>query len=178
MGGMTGSLFIGDHVLLSIGFAAARTRLGNLAGGGVLLGASEHAYGETITGLADAAGSVAAVPRLAGVRPGDITETRGRAQLPVHWEVTARGGTLFPVLDADLTLTPAGAASTVLALTGVFRPPPGLADAGLEQEIMSWFAVAAVRVFLARLASALVHPSGATPESPARHGRPTWDSLT
>jgi len=146
---MTDEMFIGDHVLLNVGFVAARTRLGNLAGGGLLL---------------------------AGVRPGDITETPGRAQLPVHWEVTARGGALFPVLDADLTLTLAGEASTVLALSGVFRPPPGLADAGLDREIVSWFAAAAVRVFLARLASALVHPAGATPRSPAQHSWPTWDS--
>ena len=173
---MTDEMFIGDHVLLNVGFVAARNRLGNLAGGGLLLGASEHAYGETITGLADTTGSVAGVSRLAGVRPGDITETPGRAQLPVHWEVTARGGALFPVLDADLTLTLAGEASTVLALSGVFRPPPGLADAGLDREIVSWFAAAAVRVFLARLASALVHPAGATPRSPAQHSWPTWDS--
>lgn len=175
---MTGEMFIGDHVLLNIGFAAARTRLGNLAGGGLLLGASEHAYAETITGLTDTAGSVAGVSRLAGVRPGDITETGGQAQLSVHWEVTAGGGTLFPVLNADLTLTPAGETATVFALTGVFRPPPGLAGAGLDQEIMSWFAAAAIRVFLARLAAALVHPSGATQESPAQHSRPAWDRLS
>jgi hypothetical protein len=174
---MTGDLFIGDHVLLNVGFAAARARLGNLAGGGLLLGASEHAYGETITGLADAAGSVASAFQLAGVRPGDITETPGRAQLPVHWEVTTGDGELFPALDADLTLTPAGEATTVFALTGVFRPPPGVVDAGLEREIVCWFAAAAVRVFLARLAAALVHPSGAALGGPARHSRPGWDSL-
>jgi hypothetical protein len=160
---MTGEMFIGDHVLLNIGFAVARTRLGILAGGGLLLGASEHAYAETIAGLTDTAGSVAGVSRLAGVCPGDITEISGRAQLPVHWEVTAGGGTLFPVLDADLTVTPAGQAATVFALTGVFRPPPGLADAGLNREIMCWFAAAAIRVFLARLAAAMVHPSGVAP---------------
>jgi hypothetical protein len=165
---MAGEMFIGDHVLLTIGFAAARTRLGNLAGGGLLLGASEHAYGETISGLTETAGAVTGVSRLAGVRPGDITEIRGGARLPVHWEVIAGGGTLFPVLDADLTLTPAGEVTTVFALTGVFRPPPGLADAGLDREIVCWFAAAAIRVFLARLAAAIVHPSGATPESPAR----------
>jgi hypothetical protein len=174
---MTGGMFIGDHVLLNIGFAAARTRLGSLAGGGLLLRASEHAYGETITGLADAAGPVAGASQLAGVRPGDITETPGRAQLPVHWEATTGEGALFPALDADLTLTPAGDQTTVFALTGVFRPPPGLANAGLDQEIVSWFATAALRVFLARLAAALVHPSGATPESLARHNQPARDSL-
>jgi hypothetical protein len=86
MGGMAGEMFIGDHVQLNIGFAVARTRLGNLASGGVLLGASEHACGETITGLADAAGSMPGAPQLAGVRPGEISDTRGTAQLPVHWE--------------------------------------------------------------------------------------------
>ena len=160
---MTSEMFIGDHVLLNIGFAVARARLGILAGGGLLLGASEHAYAETNAGLTDTAGSVAGVSRLAGVRPGDVTETSGGAQLPVHWEVTAGGGTLFPVLDADLILTPAGQATTVFALTGVFRPPPGLADARLNREIVCWFAAAAIRVFLARLAAAIVHPSGAAP---------------
>ena len=176
MSRMTGEMFIGDHVQLNIGFAAARTRLGNLASRGVLLCASEHAYGETITGLADAAGSVLGACQLARVRPGDIAETRGTAQLPVHWEVTTGDGTLFPALDADLTLTPAGDQTTVFALTGVFRPPPGLADAGVGHEIVCWFAAAAIRMFLARMASALVHPAGATPESPARRSRSAWDS--
>jgi hypothetical protein len=176
MSRMTGEIFIGDHVQLNVGFAGARTRLGNLASGGVLPGASEHAYGETITGLAEA-GSLPGASQLAGVRPGDLSDTRGTAQLPVHWEATTGDGTLFPALDADLTLTPAGDQATVFALTGVFRPPPGLADAGVDHEIVCWFAAAAIRVFLARRASALVHPSGAAPQTPAGPGRSAWDSL-
>jgi hypothetical protein len=166
---MTGEMFIGDHVLLSVSFAAARTRLGDLAGGGVLLGASEHAYAETITG---AAGSVAGASQLAGVTQGGITETRGIAQLPMRWEAATAAGALFPALDADLTLTPAGDQTTICALTGVFRMPPGLADTGLDHEIACWFAAAAVRVFLARLACALVHPSGKTPNRQATLSRP------
>jgi len=34
-------------------------------------------------------------------------------------------GGLFPVLDADITLTPAGEQTTRLALAGVYRPPLG-----------------------------------------------------
>jgi hypothetical protein len=124
MGHMTGEMFIGDNLRLNIGFAAARARLGNLASGGVLLGASERAYGETITGLADAAGSVAGASQLAGVRPGDISETPGMAQLPVRWEATTRDGGLFPALEADLTLTPAGEQTTVFAHWG-FPAPAG-----------------------------------------------------
>ena len=177
MSRMAGEMFIGDQVQLNIGFAAARTRLGNLASCGVLLGASEHAYGETITGLAGA-GSMPGASQLAGVRPGELTERHGTAQLPVHWEATTGDGNLFPALDADLTLTPAGDQTTVFALTGVFRPPPDLAGAGVNPEIVCWFAAAAVRVFLARLASALVHPSGAAPQGPGGLSRPAWDSLS
>lgn len=173
----TDGMFVSDHLLLNIGFAAARARLGKLAGSGLLLRASEHAYAETITGLADAAGPAAGASQLAGVCPGEVTETPGNAQFPVHWEATTGAGALVPALDADLTLTPAGEQATVFALTGVFRPPPALADAGLDREIVSWFATAALRVFLARLAAALVQPFGASPERPARHSRSAWDSL-
>jgi hypothetical protein len=172
---MSSDLFIGDHVLLNIGFAAARTRLEDLADGGMLLRASEHAYDETTSGLAEAAGSETGTTQLAGVFATDITETGGMAQLALHWEATTGDGGLFPALDAGLTLTPGGDQTTAFALTGVFRPPPGVADAGLEREIVCWFAAAAMRVFLTRLASALVHPAGATAESPARHSRPGRD---
>jgi hypothetical protein len=50
MGPISGDVFIGEYVLLNVGFAAARARLGNLADGGVLRGVSEHAYREAITG--------------------------------------------------------------------------------------------------------------------------------
>lgn len=36
-------------------------------------------------------------------------------------------GRLFPALDADITLTPAGQQATVLELAGAYRPPLGAA---------------------------------------------------
>lgn len=158
---MTGDTLISDHVLLNVGFATAWERLGNLAGGGLILEASEHAYGEAITGLTNAAGSASGASHLAGVGPGDVSEARGMAQLPVRWETTSGDGGLFPALEADLTLAPAGEQNTVFALTGIFRLPPGVVDAGVDREMVCWFAAAAIRVFLARLASALIHPTAA-----------------
>jgi hypothetical protein len=128
---------------------------------GPLTCAHERAYGEAITGLADAAGSAAGASQLAGVGPGDVGEARGMARLPVRSETTSGDGGLFPALDADLTLAPAGEKNTVFALTGIFRLPPGVVDAGVDREMVCWFAAAAIRVFLARLASALIHPSAA-----------------
>jgi hypothetical protein len=50
-GAVTDHIVVGDRVLLDVSFRAARARLGILARDGVLLGASEEAYGEGITGL-------------------------------------------------------------------------------------------------------------------------------
>jgi hypothetical protein len=38
---------------------------------------------------------------------------------------TGPGGKLFPALDADIWLTPAGEYSARLSLAGAYRPPPG-----------------------------------------------------
>ena len=47
---------VSERVLLNVSFRAARARLGILAGDGVLLQASEVAYGEGITGMAGGGG--------------------------------------------------------------------------------------------------------------------------
>jgi hypothetical protein len=157
-GGMSGNVFVGDQVLVDASFDAARSRLGRLAGDGVLLGASEYAYAAGVTGLAEA-GLVAGMSRLVGVRPGDPAETGGCARLSLRWEAIGSGGALFPALDADLTLSPAGEKITVLSLAGVYRLP-GDAGAGLDPAIVRCFAAVTVRSFIARVACALMHPAG------------------
>src|ERR1017187_2860315 len=120
---MGGNTFVGDHLLLDVSFDAARARLGRLAGDGVLLGASECAYGEWITGLAEAAGPAAGMPRPAGVRPGDLAETQDCAHLWLRWDAIGPDGAVLPALDADLTLSPAGEKTTALTLAGGYRLP-------------------------------------------------------
>ena len=66
-GSVTDRVVVGDRVLVDISFRAARARLRMLAGDGVLLGASEEAYGEGITGLVQVAGPAAGLTRLSGV---------------------------------------------------------------------------------------------------------------
>jgi hypothetical protein len=156
---MSGNVFAADQVLVQAGFAAARGRLGRLAGDGVLLGAAEYAYGAGMTGLVAAAGPAARMPRLAGVRPAELIETPDCARLGLRWEAAGPDGAVYPALDADLTLTPAGQAATLLALAGVYRPG-GQAGAGLDPAIVRYFAAVTIRSFLARLACALMHPAG------------------
>jgi hypothetical protein len=157
---MSGNAFVGDQVVLDVGFDAARCRLRRLAADGVLLGAAEYAYGAAITGLAEEAGPAAVLSRLAGVESGDVVETPDRARLPLRWEAIGPDGARFPILDADLTVSPAGDETTVLALAGVYRLPRQQTRAGLDPATVYCAAAVASRSFLARLACALMHPAG------------------
>src|SRR5215471_5850997 len=156
---MSGSVFVSDHILIDVCPDAATRQLERLARDAVLLSASEYAYGAGITGLVEAAGLAAGMSRLVGVRAGDLKQTEGCARLWLRWEATGPGGTLFPALDADLTLSPAGENTTVLTLAGVYRLPEH-AGAGLDPGIVRCFAAVTIDSFIARLACALMHPAG------------------
>jgi hypothetical protein len=163
---MSCNVFVGDHILMDVCLDSAWRQLERLAGDGVLLSASEFAY---------AAGLAAGISRLVGVPPGDLRETEGCARLWLRWEAIGSDGTLFPALDADLTLSSAAENTTVLTLAGVYRLPeyPG---AGLDPGIVRCFAAVTIDSFIARLACALMHPAGsAVPagragQIPPRHG--------
>ena len=49
----------------------------------------------------------------------------GRAVLAVRWETDGHYGEPFPVLDADLTLTPAGPSAALLELSGIYGADSG-----------------------------------------------------
>jgi hypothetical protein len=166
---MSGNVFVGDQVLLDVCFDAARRQLRRLTPDAFLLNASEHAYAAGISGLAEEGGLAAVLARLARVKPGDLMETGGCARLPLRWQATGPDGAPFPALDADLTLSPAGQTTTVLALAGVYRLPRPVA-VGLDQAIVRYFADVTIRSFIARLACALTHPAGTA--IPAGHPRP------
>lgn len=164
-------LFVSDRVLLGVGFGSARARLGMLARDGVLQQAAEAAYGEAMTGMAEA-GPQAGMARLAGVCAEGLAGTGDCARIALRWEAIAADGKLFAALAADLMLTPAGEQITVLALAGAYRPPPGPASAGLDRAIVHRCAAAAIRSFLARTACALVHPAGAAVSAGPNPPRP------
>ena len=166
---MSGTVFVGNQILLQVSFDAARCQLQRLAPDSFLLRASEYAYAAGITGLAEEVGLAAVLARLAGVRPGDVLETKGCARLPLRWQAIGPDGAQFPALDVGLTLSPAGETTTVLALAGVYRLPHPVA-VELDPAIVCCFADVTIRSFIARLACALTHP--ARPAIPAGHPRP------
>ncbi len=140
-------MFVGDEVLLDVAFAVARAGLANLARSGRLRDASVDAC--TI-GLAG---------RLVRVHARELAGREDSAGLAIRWEVTGASGGLFPVLDADIKLTPAADGTTVLALAGVYRPPRA-ANEGPERAILHRAASAAIRNFLGRLAAEITGQPG------------------
>ena len=157
-------MFITDHITLAGAFPTTCTRLQQLADGRLLQRASNDAYGEGVRGLVHG-GPVRHLPSrgLARAQLGHLTVLTGHngcARLPLRWETAGPAGQ-FPVLDADITLTAAGDTS-VLALDGTYRRPPG-PTTGAAQEAVRQCAAATIHSFLALLACAIAHPAGQEP---------------
>jgi hypothetical protein len=150
-------VFVRGQVQAGVSFAVARARLADLARGDGLLRAAHEAYGLGITGLAhdDPPDPVRGTSRLADARFGDLVADRDRAHIALRWEAIAADGALFPVLDADLALIPAGERATTLDLAGVYRPPPGAERNGLDPVGLQRVAPAIIQAFLNRIAAAI-----------------------
>jgi hypothetical protein len=156
-------VFVSGEVSLDVSFTAARARLANLIGGGFLVGASAQAYGDGITGLTAVSplGSALGMPGLCQVHFRDLKAGGDSARFALRWEVTGPGGSLFPALDADLTLAPAGKHTALLTLTGVYRTPLGTVSAELDWVIWHGVATATIQAFLSLLTEAIASPAWA-----------------
>ncbi|HXZ65938.1 MAG TPA: hypothetical protein VEH05_14440 [Streptosporangiaceae bacterium] len=150
-------MFVREEARLGVGFAAARSALAGLAQGGLLLDASQAAYWDGVTSMAKVGppGAWPELSKLVMIHLGDMTPHDDSARLALRWEATGPGSSLFPALDADITLTPAGDDATMLTITGVYRPPLGRLGAVLDRAILSRVASATVRDFVARLGAAI-----------------------
>jgi hypothetical protein len=115
-------VFVAGEVLLDLSFPAAAARLADLARGGSLTRASQEAYDDGPTGLVRLGplGAAAGMSKLVEVHVLEVATRGESAVLALRWEATGPGGRLFPVLDADLSLTPAGQHSTRLSLAGAY----------------------------------------------------------
>jgi len=161
-------MFVSEEARLAVSATVAHTRLSELIRGSQLARASEAAYGEGLTGLirAGPASSPALTP-LVHARFREPLTRNEAVVLILRWEVTGPGGVLFPVLDADIRLTPDGDEVTVLKLDGSYRPPLGAIGAVLDQAAMHRLATTTIRSFVGSIAGALVNPALARPPGQA-----------
>jgi hypothetical protein len=155
----TARMFAGDKVVLDISFDVAWARLTELTGSDLLQSAAADAYGTGITGLARV--GALGVTKVVRVQVLELAEADGCAGLAIRWQATGLGGGLFPALDADITLLRAGEQTTLLLLSGVYRPPLGSLGAALDRAALHRVAAATIRDFLGRLASHITGPARA-----------------
>lgn len=92
----------------------------------------------------------------------------------LRWEATGPAGELFPVLDADLTLTADAEDRCRLVLVGSYRPPLGRPGAAVDRTVMNRVALATLRALLDNLAGLRTAPE-AYPDvgREVSHWRPT-----
>ena len=154
-------MFVRAEAQAEISLTLAQARLGNLARAGWLLSASQGAYGAGAIDLAraDPPGPVRGKSRLVNVHFRDLAADGGPAHLALRWEAIGPGGELFPTLDADITLSPAGEHGTTLTLAGVYRPPPGNLGGELDQVVLRRVAEATIHTFVNRIADAIIAPA-------------------
>jgi hypothetical protein len=163
-------MFVGDEVLLEVSFAAAGERLARLAESGVLIGASQDAYGRETAHLVRV--GIAGLSKLVRVQARELARTDTSAGLAIRWEATGPGGPLFPVLDADIRLAPAGEHLTLLTIAGSYRPPLGRLGEGLDRSILHRAADATIRAFLTQVAAQIGDRQGTTARAGRRAGTP------
>ncbi len=86
----------------------------------------------------------------------------------LRWEAAGSTGGMFPVLDATITISPAGEETARLALAGSYRPPLGRLGAALDTALLHAVATATIRHLMQGMADAITSPV------PAENGSRWW----
>ena len=158
-------MFVTEQIRVPLPMATAAVRLANLTRGGGLAGTSRLAYQDGTAALLRVGplGEVPGLAKLVQVRFLDPAWTELSMTVTIRWEAAGSTTAFFPVLDADLVLSPATRRTCTLACSAVYRPPLGRLGAALDRAVMSHIASATIGSLLQRLTSEMVNPS--TPPS-------------
>jgi len=142
---------------MSVGLAEATAGLSAMVSNGWLKQASADAYESGRTGLARVGprGDVAMLSKLVEVRVRDVVTHDGSAVLTLRWEATGHGGSLFPALDADITITSAADGTSLLTLDGAYRPPLAAFGTALDKVILNRVATSTMRSLLVQIAKSI-----------------------
>lgn len=162
-------MFAVHQVAIDAPYHVVNARLSQFLNQGAVDGVSEAAYegGLEATLRVGPFGATRGLSRLVRVHSLGPVSQDGKATVSLRWEATGVTGDLFPVLDAELTLTPEGEQRSRLELVGSYRPPLGRAGAALDRAIMAHVAEATIRSFLERAAAALANPAESQAHPPA-----------
>jgi hypothetical protein len=169
-------MFASHEVIVPVGYEGASARLVHLVNWGALHGVSETVYEGGWEALVRVGpfGDLPGLSKLVRVRVLAPVRHDATVTVSLRWEATGPAGELFPVLDADLTLTPDGEGRSRLRLVGSYRPPLGRAGAAVDRAILNRVAVATVRSMLDNVADLLTDaaPYPHIGQDTAPHWRP------
>ncbi len=172
-------MFLAEEVIVGTGFRQAQARFVSLLHGNWLARASEAAYGETVTGLLRVGPAGGVATKLVQVSFLDPIYRDDTMSVGLRWEAAGTAGSMFPVLDATITIGPAGQETARaigpagqetarLALAGSYRPPLGRLGAALDTALLHAVATATIRHLVRGMADALTSPV------PAEDGSRWW----
>lgn len=158
-------MFAIHEITLDAPYQVVSERLAHLVDWGTLHGVSEAVYegGLDTVMRVGPFGATRGLSKLVRVHALEPVRRDGKTTVSLRWEATGMAGGLFPVLDADLTLTPDGANRAHLELVGGYRPPLGPTGAALDRAIMGRIADATIRSLLERVAAAITDPPTGPP---------------
>lgn len=127
---------------------------------GALQELCSRAYAEATEVFAEAEGVAAA--RIVSVQSLTAYANGDSFVVPIRWLVIGPSGQLFPIIDADLELTPHSANDTFIRVRGSYRPPRNAArevsGAALDQAVLNRFALVSVRSFVRGTAEIVATP--------------------
>jgi hypothetical protein len=154
-------MFMSTEIRLDIAFNVAQDKLADLVRGGLLGRASGDAFDQWQAGLVRTGprATMLGMYKIAQVRVTGMVIHGDSALWALRWEVAVSGGSLVPALDADIKLTPAGPDATVLAVSGVCRPPLAKLAAGLDTAATHRAAEGAIQAFISHIAADIADPA-------------------
>lgn len=154
-------MFVGHQMVLDTGFPVARERLARFVREGWLEDASDKAHADGLIGVTRVGpfGAVLGASKLVRVRVLEPAPRTDAVVTSLRWEATGVMGRLFPVLDADIALTPATDGGTQLTLMGAYRPPFAGIGSGLDRLMLHRVASLTIRSLVQQVADALAAPA-------------------
>ena len=159
-------MFVAQDLTVDVGSRVAQARFTNLLRGAWLTEASEAAYDGGLTGLLRVGPAGPVTAKLVRVRVLDPVYRGDVMTVGLRWEATGPAGSLFPILDADISISPVGEEGTDaaeqsarLALAGAYRPLLGRLGAGLDRVVLHRVATMTMRTLLHSVAKTITNPA-------------------
>jgi len=149
-------MLVYDFTRIPLPVAQVRHRL-SVAVNGLWQHVAEAAYdeGEDLLSRVGPFGPVPGLSKAVSMQVGKVRDRGEGFVIPLQWSAT--GPTeLFPVMLADLEVTPLGSDQSQLRLSGSYDPPLGLIGRQLDRLLLHQLAEATVRALLGQLVAALL----------------------